>query len=32
MGLVKRVREITDHNVGLLKCEPVKIQLKDNAN
>ena len=35
MGLVKRVREITDHNVfgdiGLLKCEPVKIQLKDNA-
>ena len=35
MGSVKRVREITDHNVfgdiGLLKCEPVKIQLKDNA-
>ena len=35
MGLVKRVREITDHNIlgdiGLLKCEPVKIQLKDNA-
>ena len=35
MGLVKRVCEITDHDVfgdiGLLKCEPVKIQLKDNA-
>ena len=35
MGLVKRVCEITNNNVfggiGLLKCEPVKIQLKDNA-
>ena len=35
MGLVKRVREITVYDVfgdiGLLKCEPVKIQLKDNA-
>ena len=34
MGLVKRVREITDHNVfgdiGLMNCEPVKIRLKDN--
>ena len=35
MGLVKRVHEITDHSVfgdiGLLKCEPVKIHLHDNA-
>ncbi|CAB4017360.1 Retrovirus-related Pol poly from transposon [Paramuricea clavata] len=35
MGLVKRVHEITDHSVfgdiGLLKCESVKIHLHDNA-
>lgn len=36
MGLVQRVDEITDHNdvygdIGLLNCEPVKIELKSDT-